>query len=57
MLFTVANHESMVKSPLPRDFIDIGRVPYYGDSSRFRSELIPNLKYKIVYDGFSELFD
>ena len=42
-------------SPLTRDFIDIGRVPYYGDTTRFRGELLPDLKYATVLDGISEL--
>ena len=44
-------------SPLTRDFIDIGRVSYYGDTSRFRNELLPDLKYRNVYEGAVELND
>jgi len=43
------------KSPLTKDFIDIGRVSYYGDTSRFRSELLPTLKYTNIYEGKNEL--
>lgn len=43
------------KSPLTKDFIDIGRVSYYGDTSRFRSELLPILKYANVYEGINEM--
>lgn len=43
------------KSPLTKDFIDIGRVSYYGDTSRFRSELLPILKYTNVYEGINEM--
>jgi hypothetical protein len=43
------------KSPLTKDFIDIGRVSYYGDTSRFRSELLPTLKYLNIYEGKNEL--
>ncbi|MCD7899727.1 MAG: NAD(P)-dependent oxidoreductase [Bacteroides sp.] len=39
------------RSPLTRDFIRIGRVSYYGDTSRMRSELLPQLKYKTFEDG------
>lgn len=38
-------------APLTRDFIDIGRVSYYGDTQRFRSELLPELKYPTVFEG------
>lgn len=38
-------------SPLTRDFIDIGRVSYYGDTVRFRKELLPTLKYPTIQDG------
>ena len=43
------------KSPLTKDFIDIGRVSYFGDTSRFRSELLPILKYPNVYEGANEM--
>lgn len=43
------------KSPLTRDFIDIGRVSYYGDTSRFRSELLPSLKYANINEGANEM--
>ncbi len=43
------------KSPLTKDFIDIGRVSYYGDTSRFRSELLPFLQYPNIYEGSREL--
>lgn len=42
-------------SPLTKDFIDIGRVPYYGDTSRFREELLPNLKYSNISEGVEEM--
>ena len=42
-------------SPLTRDFIDIGRVPYYGDTTRMRKDLLPILKYRTVADGLSTL--
>jgi len=43
------------KSPLTKDFIDIGRVSYYGEPSRFRTELLPELTFKNVYEGEEEL--
>ena len=42
-------------SPLTRDFIDIGRVSYYGDTSRMRKELLPVLKYRTITDGLHTL--
>jgi nucleoside-diphosphate-sugar epimerase len=42
-------------SPLTRDFIDIGRVSYYGDTSRFRSELVANLMFKTFRAGIQTL--
>jgi len=38
-------------SPLTKDFVKIGQVSYYGDTTRMRSELLPNLKYKTFEDG------
>jgi nucleoside-diphosphate-sugar epimerase len=43
------------KSPLTRDFIDIGRVSYFGDTSRFRRELLPDLKFRNIVEGIEEL--
>jgi nucleoside-diphosphate-sugar epimerase len=40
-----------VKSPLTRDFIKIGRVSYYGDTTRMRKELLPKLKYRTFDQG------
>ena len=42
-------------SPLTRDFIDIGRVSYYGDTERMRKDLLPVLKYRTIADGISTL--
>ena len=42
-------------SPLTRDFIDIGRVPYYGDTTRFRTDLLPTLRYRTIDDGVTTL--
>lgn len=42
-------------APLTRDFIDIGRVPYYGDTTRFRQELLPALAYPTIAEGVHTL--
>lgn len=44
------------RSPLTVDFIQIGRVSYYGDTERMKKELLSNLKYKTYKEGLS-LFD
>ena len=43
------------KSPLTSDFIDIGRVSYYGDTQRMKEDLIKDLKYPTMRHG-AELF-
>ena len=40
-------------SPLTRDFIRIGRVPYCGDTRRARAELIPELVYPTLSEGLN----
>jgi nucleoside-diphosphate-sugar epimerase len=42
-------------SPLTRDFIDIGRVSYWGDTRRAREELIPTLRYPTLESGLNTL--
>ena len=44
-----------VRSPLTSDFIRIGQVSYYGDTSRMREELLPRLKYKNFREGIKTL--
>lgn len=44
-----------MKSPLTRDFIDIGRVSYYGDTARFRAELLPELTYRNIDEGIDQM--
>lgn len=44
------------RSPLTVDFIKIGMVSYYGDTSRMKSELLPHLRYKTYKEGM-HLFD
>ncbi len=39
------------RSPLTKDFIRIGQVSYYGNTTRMKSELLPELKYKTFEDG------
>jgi nucleoside-diphosphate-sugar epimerase len=53
--FEMVSRVFKTKSPLTKDFIDIGRVSYYGDTSRFRSELLPSLKYLNINDGIQEM--
>ena len=38
-------------SPLTRDFLDIGRVSYYSDTTRMRAELLPVLHYPTIREG------
>ena len=42
-------------SPLTRDFVRLGRVDHWGDTSRARKELIPNLAYPTLEEGLSIL--
>lgn len=49
--FETVSHLFGIKSPLTIDFIRIGMVSYYGDTSRMRIELLPELKYKTYKDG------
>ena len=39
------------RSPLTKDFVRIGQVSYYGDTTRMKNELLPKLKYKTFEDG------
>ena len=43
------------RSPLTRDFITIGRVSYFGDTTRTRAELIPTLQYRSLEEGIGTL--
>jgi nucleoside-diphosphate-sugar epimerase len=42
-------------SPLTRDFIRIGRVSYWGDTTRTRADLLADLKYPTLEEGLSTL--
>lgn len=39
------------RSPLTKDFITIGQVSYYGDTTKMRNELLPILQYKTFEEG------
>jgi nucleoside-diphosphate-sugar epimerase len=43
------------KSPLTRDFVRLGKVPHWGDTSRARAELIPELRYPTLAQGLERL--
>ncbi|MDR1757093.1 MAG: NAD-dependent epimerase/dehydratase family protein [Culturomica sp.] len=47
-LFSLLFH---TRSPLTKDFVTIGRVSYYGDTTRMRNDLLPELKYKTFEEG------
>lgn len=42
-------------SPLTRDFVTLGRVSHWGDTSRARKELIPQLLHPTLESGLSTL--
>lgn len=42
-------------APFTRDFIRIGRVSHWGDTSRARAELVPELRYPTLDSGLSTL--
>ena len=39
------------RSPLTKDFVAIGQVSYYGDTTSMRKDLLPELKYKTFKEG------
>ncbi len=39
------------RSPLTRDFIKIGMASYYGDTSRMKADLLPELRYPTLRNG------
>jgi hypothetical protein len=41
--------------PVTRDFVRIGRVPYWGDTLRMRQELVRDLEYPTFREGLSTL--
>ncbi|OFX43090.1 MAG: hypothetical protein A2046_08740 [Bacteroidetes bacterium GWA2_30_7] len=54
-IFELFSYFFGTKSPLTRDFIKIGMVSYYGDTTRMRNELIKKLKYKTYKEGIETL--
>jgi nucleoside-diphosphate-sugar epimerase len=42
-------------SPLTRDFVRIGRVSYWGDTTRTRQELLPELRFPTLESGLQTL--
>lgn len=42
-------------SPFTRDFVRLGRVPHWGDTARFRAELVEELRYRTVQEGLGTL--
>ena len=44
-----------VPAPITRDFICIGMVSYYSDTSRMKAELVPELAYPTLQDGIDLL--
>ena len=54
-IFEMISRVFGIISPLTKEFIDIGRVPYHGDTSRFRKELLPVLKYPNINEGIKEM--
>lgn len=54
----IFEHISLItgcKAPLTQDFITIGQMSYYGDTSRMKKELLPNLKYPTFREGIDTL--
>lgn len=43
------------RAPLTQDFITIGIASYYGDTSRMKQDLLPDLKYPTFQDGIKTL--
>jgi hypothetical protein len=39
------------QSPLTKYFIKMGRTSYYGDTTRMKTDLLPELKYKSFEEG------
>lgn len=42
-------------APLTRDFISIGMASYYGDTTRMKAELVPELAFPTLRDGLALL--
>jgi len=51
-LFELASSIFGTKSPLTKDFVKIGMVSYYGDTTRMKNEILPILKYPTMKQGY-----
>jgi len=51
LVFEVFSGSFGTRSPLTRDFVRIGMVSYYGDTSRMRAELLPVLQHPTMREG------
>jgi nucleoside-diphosphate-sugar epimerase len=54
-LCEAASAVARTPSPLTRDFVRIGRVSYWGDTSRTRAELLSQLEHPTFEEGVSTL--
>lgn len=54
-MFEIASLLFGIRSPLTKDFVKIGMTSYYGDTSRMRKELLPELEYKTFREGLETL--
>lgn len=54
-VFETVSKVTGCRAPLTQDFITIGMVSYYGDTSRMKQELLPQLKYPTFRDGIHTL--
>jgi nucleoside-diphosphate-sugar epimerase len=54
-MFELVSRAMGTPSPLTKDFIAIGRVPYHGDTTRFRTELLPVLEHATIAEGIQEM--
>jgi nucleoside-diphosphate-sugar epimerase len=54
-VFEICSLILRTRSPLTRDFIKIGMISYYGDTSRMKEDLLPELKYKTYKEGINTL--
>lgn len=54
-IFECVSSMTGCKAPLTQDFITIGKVSYYGDTSRMKKDLLPDLKYPTFQNGIKTL--
>lgn len=43
------------RAPLTRDFVRLGLVSHWGDTTRARAELLPELRYRSLREGLETL--